>query len=213
VGGLGALGVQSLLAGPAPSATSAPSAAPTDDTAAVPSDAPTDSVAPVAPVSPVLENRLPKTIAGVDLTVQSAVDATNLSNGPNGRALNATMVRLGKQPSDLEIALAFDQSGSLDLTIIGFRADGVASGEIRTAVMDAWLAAGTPGVVTSSVALSGAQATKLSYGDGGADEYVLTIDDSVFVLETSDVTLAQSAASALIAGPAASSAATASPGS
>jgi hypothetical protein len=157
-------------------------------------------------VSPVLEGRLPKSVGGVDLTIQSAVDATNLSNGPDGRALNAALIHLGKQASDFEIALALDESGSIDLTIIGFRADGVPPDAIRTAVMDAWLAAGTPGVVTSSVDLAGAQVTKISYGDGGADEYVMTLGDSVFVLETTDATLAQSGAAALIAGPDASAA-------
>ena len=151
------------------------------------------------PVSPVLEGRIPTSIDDVTLTIQSAVDATNLSNGPDGRALDAAVVRLGKQASDLEIALADDESGTLDLNIIGFRADGIAATDMRKAVLEAWLAAGTAGVTSSTLTISGADVTKVSYGDGGADEYVLTVGDSVFIVETADATLAQSAASAIIA--------------
>ena len=215
VGAFAAFGVQGLLAGPAPAASSAPSAAPTDDTSAtgdtgvIPSNAPADSV---SPASPVLESRIPASINGVTLSIQSAIDATSLSSGPDGRALDAAVVALGKQASDLEVAVANDQTASIDLTIIGFRVDGIAAAEIRKAVMDAWLAAGTPGVATSTIAVSGTQVTKVSYGDGGADEYVLSIGDSVFVLETTDAALAQSAAAALIT-PSASPTTPASPGS
>jgi hypothetical protein len=218
VGAFAAFGVQSLFQGPAPAASGAPSAAATDasggtgstaDTGGLPSDVPVDSV---PPVSPVLESRIPTSIDDVTLTIQSAVDATSLSNGPDGRALDAAVVRLGKQASDLEIALADDQSGSLDLSIIGFRANGVAAADMRKAVLEAWLAAETPGVTTSSLTISGADVTKVSYGDGGADEYVLTVGDSVFIVETSDPTLAQSTASAILA-PVASPSTQATPGS
>ncbi|MEA2674009.1 MAG: hypothetical protein QOI92_1201, partial [Chloroflexota bacterium] len=184
-----------------PATSSAPSAAPTDDTGNagatgdIPSDAPGDSV---SPASPVLENHIPTSINGVTLSIQSAVDATSLSSGPDGRALDAAVMALGKQGSDLEVAVADDQTTSIDLTIIGFRVDGIAAAEIRKAVLEAWLAAGTSGVTTSTIAMSGTPVTKVSYGDGGADEYVLTIGDSVFVLETTDASLAQSAAAALI---------------
>jgi hypothetical protein len=215
VGAFAGFGVQGLLAGPATGASSAPSAASTDDTSAtgdtgvIPSDAPADSV---SPASPVLESRIPASINGVTLSIQSAIDATSLSSGPDGRALDAAVVALGKQASDLEVAVADDQTTSIDLTIIGFRVDGIAAAEIRKAVMEAWLAAGTSGVATSTIAVSGTQVTKVSYGDGGPDEYVLTIGDSVFVLETTDAALAQAAAAALIT-PSASPSAQASPGS
>jgi hypothetical protein len=218
VGAFAAFGVQRLLQGPGPAASSAPSAAPTDDTSntgdagatdAIPSDGPQDSV---TPASPILERRIPTSINGVTLSIQSAIDATSLSGGPDGRALDAAVVALGKQASDLEVAVADDQTASIDLTIIGFRVDGIAAAEIRKAVMEAWLAAGTSGVATSSIAVSGTPVTKVSYGDGGADEYVLTIGDSVFVLETTDAALAQSAAAALIT-PSAAPTIEASPGS
>jgi hypothetical protein len=201
VGAVAAIGVQGVLESRAPTVSSAPSAEPTDDTGALASDVPEDSA---PPVSTVLEGRIPATIDGVDLTTQSAVDATNLSGDPDGRALNAAIVKLGKAASDLEVALANDQSGTIDLTILGFRADGVDAATMRSIVLEAWLAAGTPGVTTSTVTLSGTQVTKVSYGDQGADEYLMTVDDSVFVLETTDPALATSAVAALMAGPGAS---------
>lgn len=198
VGAFVALGGQSLLQGPGPTAsgaaTTAPTSQATDDTGAIPTDLPADSV---VPVSPILEARMPTAIDDVTLSIQSAVDATNLSNGPDGRALDAAIVGLGKQASDLEIAVANDDSGTLDLTILGFRVDGIAGADVRKAVLEAWLAAGTPGVASSTVTLSGAQTTKVSYGDEGPDEYVLTLGDSVFVVETTDASLAAAAAAAL----------------
>ncbi|HYK96594.1 MAG TPA: hypothetical protein VE011_12145 [Candidatus Dormibacteraeota bacterium] len=213
VGALVALGGQSLLQGPAPiasgAATSAPTSQATNDTGAIPSDLPAGSI---APVSPVLEARMPTTIDDVTLSVQYAVDATNLSSGPDARALDAAIVGLGKQASDLEIAVANDQSGTLDLAVLGFRVNGLTATDVRKAVLEAWLAAGTPGVTSSTITLAGAQVTRVSYGDSGPDEYVLTIDDSVFVLETTDASLAQAAAAALISPSSAPPSPQASPG-
>jgi hypothetical protein len=194
------VGAMSLIQGSSPAATIAPSATPSDgtgagETDAIESDLPEDSI---APGSSVLEARMPTSVNGVTLTVQSAVDATSLSSGPDGRALNAAIVHLGKTASDLEIAVAYDDSGSIDLTILGFRADGISAPDIRDAVLSAWLGAATPGVTKTSLAWSGIDVTKVSYGDDGTDEYVVTVSDSVFVLETADAATAQSATAALV---------------
>ena len=50
--------------------------------------------------------------------------------------------------------------------------------------------------MTSSLDWSGTPVTKVSYGDEAADEYVFTVGDSVFVLETVDAAMAQGAATA-----------------
>jgi hypothetical protein len=196
---------------PAPGA-SAPAGDATDPVATDPvsSDIPEGSI---APASSVLEGRLPAAINGVTLTVESALDATSLSSAPDARALNAAVVHLGKAASDLEIAIAYDETGSLDLTILGFRVDGIGASDMRAAVLSAWLAAGTPGVTTSSLEWPGTTVTRISYGDDGADEYVITVNDSVFVLETADAAVAQSAAAALITSPGVPPSAGASPGS
>jgi hypothetical protein len=206
VGGLAVAGLFGLMQGQRPAAgqSGAPLAAATDDTGDLPTDdlgtdVPQDSS---APVSPVLEARIPATVDDVSLTVQSAVDATNLSSGPDGRALNAAMVHLGKQASDLEIAIAYDETGSLDIQIIGFRANGVTATAMRDVVLSAWLSATTPGVTSTHLSWSGADVTKYSYGDQGPDEYVVIAGDSVFVVETSDATVAQEAGTAIL-GPAA----------
>ena len=196
VGALVGVGIVGLVTGRGAEATVAPTSEPTEDPDALGTDVPEESAAVAAPL---LEARMPKSVDGTTLTVQSAVDATTLSGGPDGRALNAAVVHLGKQASDLEIAYAYDESGAIDLTILGFRVDGVAVADVRDAVLTAWLAAGTPGVTTSTVTWSGATVTKLAYGDDGPDEYVLVLGDSVFVVETTDATLAQSAGSALLA--------------
>jgi hypothetical protein len=200
VGAFAGVLVMNLFQGSSPGTATATSTAPSEstdvgETDAIQTDTPEESL---AAGSSVLEARLPATLDGVPLTVESAVDATSLSSGPDGRALNAAVVHLGKLPSDLEIAIGFDESGSLDLTILGFRVDGISAPEIRAAVLSAWLSAGTPGVATTSLEWSGIDVTKVSYGDDGLDEYVITVSDGVFVLETADAALAQSAAAALV---------------
>jgi hypothetical protein len=198
-------------AAPAASATATAPGEATDpvETEPIGSDVPEESV---VPASSVLEARMPATVNGVTLTVQSAVDATSLSSGPDGRALNAAVVHLGKLASDLEIAIAYDESGSIDLTILGFRVDGITGADMREAVLTAWLSAGTPGVTTATLGWSGTAVTKVSYGDDGADEFVLIVNDSVFVLETADAAVAQSAAAALVSPGSVPASASASPG-
>lgn len=195
VGALSGALLVGLSGAHAPAASAAPSTAPTDDPEALGSDVPAESV---APVSVILEAMVPTTIDDSVLTVQSAVDATSLSSGPDGRALNAAITHLGKAPSDLEVVYAYDESGTTDLVILGFRVNGIRVADIRTAILGAWLAANTPGVVSTSLDWSGTTVTKVSYGDEAADEYVFTVRDSVFVLETVDAAMAQGAATAIV---------------
>jgi hypothetical protein len=201
VGVLAGAGIVGLMngrpstAGASDAPSGAPSALPTDDPAALGSDAPAEST---GPASPILEARMPTQVGDTALTVQSAVDATTLTSGPDGRALNAAVVHLGKQASDLELAYAFDESGATDLTVLGFRVDGIDAAAMRSVVLSAWLAAETPGVTSSSLSWSGTSVTKLEYGDDGPDEYVLTVGDSVYVVETGDPAVAQDAAAAIV---------------
>lgn len=176
---------------------------------------PEESAAPSeTPASAVLEAKLPATIAGIDLTKQSATGATTLSSGPSGRALDAAVVSFGKKADELELGVAYDEAGSLDLTILGFRLPGVAAEKLETAILGAWLEADVAGVKTSSVDLSGIAATLVSYGDEGPDEYVFIEGDTVFVIETSDRSIATTAAGAIAGSPAPSApGATAAPAS
>lgn len=211
VGALVALSAEKLTGGTSPgaSASDAPLSSDIVDASPLGSDAPVESV---APVSPILEGAIPQTVNGVTLTIQSATDATNLSSGPNGRALNGAVVHLGKQASDLEVALGYDASGALDLTIVGFRVDGIDAATLTPIIMEAWLSANTPGVTTSTVTLAGTTATKVDYGDSGSSEYLIVKGDSVFVIETSDASLAAGVAQAIETGSPAAVSASSAPG-
>jgi hypothetical protein len=177
--------------------TATESTAPGDSNAAA-SDVPGSSDVPSeSPVSPVLEAQIPATIDGTALTTQSATDASSISGTPNGRALDAAVVSLGKLPSDLEIAIAYDGSGVLDLSILGFRIAGIEPAILRPILIDTWLASNAPGITTSQVDVSGTPTTEVSYGDCGPNEWVFVHQDSVFIVETADATLAADTVAAI----------------
>jgi hypothetical protein len=181
-------GTKASAAAPSVAAPSvAIASSPPGSAAAAASSAP--SAAP-NPAAPVLEAELPRAVNGTTLTLQSATDAATLGNAPSARALSAAVTSLGRKPSDLEIAAAYDPSGALAASILGFRMPGLDPARLRTAILDAWLSINTPGVTSSSVGLSGTPSTRVSYGDSGPSEYVLVRGDSVFVVETADQTLA-----------------------
>ena len=182
-------------AGPSSAPRTAPS--PLASAEAVASTAPT---AVPSPAAPVLEAEMPRAVNGTPLTTESAIGAVSLGGSPNGRALSAAMTTLGKKPGDLEVAQALDPSRSLALSVLGFRLPGVDPAKLRPVVLDAWMSGKAPGVTSSSVSLSGTSATKVSYGDGGPDQYVFVFRDSVFVIVTADQALAASAVASMNAG-------------
>jgi hypothetical protein len=156
------------------------------------SDVPSES-----PVSPILEAQIPATIDGTALTTQSATDATSISGTPNGRALDAAVVSLGKQPSDLEIAISYDGSGVLDLSILGFRIAGVEPTTLSPILIDTWLTSNVPGVKTTHPDVSGTATTEVIYADCGPNEWVFIHQDSVFIVETADASLAADTVAAI----------------
>jgi hypothetical protein len=184
-----AIAALSLGVGGAPSG----SANPSSDASAGASDAvPSDT-----PASAVLESLIPQTVNGTTLTVRSITDAVNIANEPSGRAIDAAVLSLGKQPTDLEIGYGYDASGTVDLTIIGFRISGISPDKLQPIVLQTWLANEAPGVTTTEVNLAGNPVTQVSYGDSGADEYLFIFKDSVFVVETADSDLATQAVVAI----------------
>ena len=213
VGAALALSVERLVTsapGPGTKATAAPSALPSlaaiplasPEASAAASGAAVASTAPAAspsPAAPVLEAEMPRAVNGTALTTESALNATSLGSGSNSRALSAAVTSLGKKPADLEIADAFDPSGALALSILGFRLPGIDPAKLRPVVLDAWLSVKSSGVTSTSVSLSGTPSTKVSYGDGGPDQYVFVFRDSVFVIVTADQALATSAVAAMAA--------------
>lgn len=204
LGGSLVIGGQLLLngIGAGASATATPTLAPQ---ASVPLESvPVESAGPSespAVASAFLEAKLPATIAGTQLTRQSATDAITLSSGPSGRALDAAVVSFGKTAQDLEIAVAYDESGTLDLTVLGFRLPGIDAERLKGAILGSWLETDVAGVKTSTLQLSGIATTRVSYGDKGPDEFLFIEDDAVFVIETSDEALATTVAAAIAAAP------------
>lgn len=187
---------QGATATNSPSAPQTPASSPLASAGAAASSA---SAASPSPAAPVLEALMPRAVAGTALTIQSTRNATSLGGDPSSRALSAAMTSLGKKPNDLEIAEAYDPSGALALTILGFRVAGVDPAKLRSIVLDSWLAIHAPGVTSASVSLSGTASTSVSYGDGGPNDYVFLHGDSVFVVVTPDKTLAASAVAATTA--------------
>ncbi len=188
--------VEATLVTGSPGAATASSAP--GDSGAGASNVPVSSDVPSrSPVSPILEAQVPATIDGTPLTTQSATDATSISGTPNGRALDAAVVSLGKLPSDLEIVISYDGTGVLDVSILGFRIAGVAPTTLRPILIDTWLASNAPGIKTTNVDVSGTPTTKVVYGDCGPNEWVFIHQDSVFIIETADATLAADTVAAI----------------
>ena len=189
--------------GPATRVTAAPSALPSVPSSPSASAQAVASAVPSAVPSaaaPVLEAEMPHAINGTVLTIKSATNAASLGSDPSSRALSAAMTSLGKKPGDLEIAEAYDASGAVAMTVLGFRVAGVDPVRLRSVVLEAWLSTGTAGVISSNVPLSGTTSTRVSYGDGGPSNYVFVHGDGTFVVVTSDQALAVSAVAAM-AGP------------
>jgi hypothetical protein len=157
-----------------------------------PSPSPEESAEPEAsPVAAALEARLPAEIDGVPLIKDSATADMVLGDDTSSRALEAALRSLNKTSSDLLLAQAYDEGGALAASILGFELPGVEGDTLRTIVLESWLMAGSTGVTTTEVTLSGRPVTKVVYGDGGADSYVAVSDDAVLVIDTTDAEQAE----------------------
>jgi len=156
------------------------------------SDAPSASSA-----APELEAKLPTEIAGTPLTIQSTSADEVFGTDPNSRALTARIRAMGAQTSDLQVAQAFDDSNSVDLSIVAFRLPGKDGTKLRDAIVDTWLSANVAGVTKSEVTLGGKKLTKIDYGDDGTIEYVYSGPDYVVVIDTSDPAVATEVATKL----------------
>jgi hypothetical protein len=148
-------------------------------------------------VAPELEAKLPRTAGGTPLTVQSASADTIFGTDPNSRALSARIRALGAQLSDLQVAQAYDDTGALDLSIIGFRLPGKDGAALRAAIIETWLSADVAGVTKTEVTIGGKKLTKIDYGDEGTTEYVYGGSDYVIVIDTSDTAIATEVAAGI----------------
>ena len=158
------------------------------------SDQPTPEASLAAPE---LEAALPTSVGGTTLSVNSATGSTVLGTDPGSRAIAAALRTAGVSVDAFRAAQAYDPSGTVDLSITAFRVEGMTSDVLKGIVLSSWLSAGGTGVTTSTTTVEGRTATEVDYGDGGAPSYVVVDGDIVFVVETSDATLATQAVAAL----------------
>jgi len=173
--------------------------APTDDADAsldpLGSDAPEPSQSPFAPE---LLAMLPSTIGGTQLTFDSRPASEYFQGGdPTGRAVAASLRKLGKTPADLQIVQGYDETQTIPDTIVAFRLPGTAVDALRSIVLQTWLGAGNEGVTRTAVTIGGKAFTKIDYGDAKSNEYVYTGTDFVVVVDTSDETIVAEVAATL----------------
>jgi hypothetical protein len=189
----GMAGAGSIAAGPGSSPeASAAAVEPTDTSGSEPSasDAPSH-------VAPDLEAMLPKTLAGAAMSTQSTSGTAGLGDDQTSQSLVASLAKLGKKQSDLEIAEGYDPDNNVDVQVIAFRANGVKASALGQAVLDSYLADGASGVVTTRKTISGKPVTQVDYGDGGSFDYLYEKGDVVFDVSTSDPSIAAETLKAL----------------
>jgi hypothetical protein len=162
-----------------------------------------------APFAPELEAALPTSIANptpgaasgstIALTVDSASasDVFAQANDPGTRALSARIRTFGKTLDDLQYAEAFDESGTVNVAIRGFRLPGVDPAKLHAAIVETWLSSTAAGVKTDQVTIAGKPVTRIDYGDQSALEYVVQVGDVVIVVEADDPAVAKAVIAAL----------------
>jgi hypothetical protein len=127
-----------------------------------------------------------------------ASDMFDLSGGDlNARALAARIRSLGSSMDKLQVAQAFDESGTVTLSIAAFRLPGADLDKLRSAIVETWLGAGATGVKMSEVTLGGKKLTKVDYGDEITIEYAYAKDDYVIVIDTAEEAVAEAVAAKL----------------
>ena len=176
----------------------APTDGPTGSDDPPASDDPLGSAEPApSAFAPELEAVMPTDIGGTPLTIQSNSATEIFGDDPSSRALGARIRAIGGTLEELEVAQAYDDTGTILASIVGFRLPDADGAKLRAAIVETWLSAGNAGVTQSTVELGGKSLTKIDYGDDGTVEYVYGKDDYVIVIDTSDVAIATEIASKL----------------
>ena len=169
---------------------------PPDDTGLEPSAAPSEL--PLgSPASAALDALLPKEIAGTPFVVETSLATDALGDDAGSKAVIAGLRELGKTPDDLELAQAYDETGTLDLVLFAFRLPGADPEALRSLVLDSWLVASAEGVTTEEVELGGKTVTHVDYGDELADAYLYSVGDVAVIMQTGTEGLAAAAVEAL----------------
>ncbi len=167
------------LGSPGPSVSQGPSPAANPSPAASASHAVPD-----------LEAILPHLVNGTPFTSQSLTGADALGTDGSSVSLAASIKNFGKVPADFQVAETYDASGTVAVTVIGFRLVGVDGVPLRQAILASWLAAAGSGMTTAPATVAGKSVIKVNYSDGGPLDYVYVHGATVFDVSTADPTLA-----------------------
>jgi hypothetical protein len=163
------------VASPGPLASSGPGASP--------EPSPSHAV-------PALEALLPHTVSGTPFSSQSLTGTDALGTDAASVALAASIKGFGKLPADFQVAETYDATGTVALTVIGFRVVGIDGVRVRQAIIASWLVAAASGMTTTPATIGGKALIKVDYGDGGPLDYVYVSGQTVFDVSTADTTLA-----------------------
>jgi hypothetical protein len=169
---------------------------PAVEPSALPSGLPAESPA-LEPASPELDALLPRDIAGTPFVVETSIATDALGDDAGSKAVIAGLRELGKTPDDLELAQAYDETGTVDLVLFAFRLPDTDPEALRSLVLDSWLVAGAAGVTTEEVELGGKTVTRVDYGDEVPAAYLYSVGDVAVIIQTSSADLAAQAAEAL----------------
>jgi hypothetical protein len=162
-----------------PSATPPPSASGSAE--------PSDSGASHA--DPSLEALLPTAVGDTALDRESYVATDVLGTDAASKAFADELTALGAAPADLRIAEAFDASGSADWYLDAFRLPGVSGSKLASAVIDGWIAGGSPDVTRTKRTIAGRNVVQVGAGGEGLSDYVYVHDGVVFDIATTDAAI------------------------
>jgi hypothetical protein len=183
-GGLGSAGSTSPPGGVIVLGSPGPSGAPSS---AGPAPTPTSTPSHAVPA---LEAVLPHTISGTPFTTQSLTGTDAIGTDAASVALAASIKGFGKVPADFQVAEAYDDTGTIQVTVIGFRLTGVDATKLRQAIIASWIVAAGSGVTQSNATVGGKAVVEVNYADGGPLDYVYVQGITVFDVSTSDTSLA-----------------------
>ncbi len=163
------------------------------DLGAVGSDDPNASDAAASPVAPDLEAMLPAQVGDSAMSVYSE-DGSTIFQQDGTRSIQAAVRAAGREPADLRVAEADDDSGALSMMVFNVR--GMPVDKTQQLVIDTWLSASGPGVIRDTVTFKGKDWTRIDFGDEGTKAYVRSEGDNVLVITTADPSVAEQAAAA-----------------
>jgi len=189
--------IVALSASPRPSSTTAaagsvtpsPPASPAVSPSVSPSPSPSPSATPVSHIFPGLEARLPATVDGTTMSIDSVTGATALGTDATSQALIAWLGDRGRTSNDLQIGRARDPLGERPIRLYAFRVEGVDTADLAKAIVSAFRADATSSPTASEVTLAGRRLTKVTYTQGPAEYLFLATDGVVFDIETTDESL------------------------